>query len=125
MNRLTLENIRPSDFYRMERNYEQAAEDRESRRLELMSTTCTRCNGTGFLNIDQVPDAIRKTFDASGQHSVVLAWVEANENHDVSICDCCGNGDVWYGEPGEHYNANDPRGQYGPYAYNGGLCECN
>ena len=30
MNRLTLENIRPSDFYRMERNYEGIAEDRES-----------------------------------------------------------------------------------------------
>jgi len=30
MNRLDLERIRPSDFYRMERNFEGIAEDRES-----------------------------------------------------------------------------------------------
>lgn len=30
MNRLALENIRPSDFYRLERNYEGVLEDRES-----------------------------------------------------------------------------------------------
>jgi hypothetical protein len=34
MSRLTLENIRPSDFYRLQGNFEQAAEDRESRRRE-------------------------------------------------------------------------------------------
>jgi len=26
------------------------------------------------------------------------------EGHDVQVCDCCGDGDGWYGIPGEHYN---------------------
>ena len=34
MNRLDLERIRPSDFYRMERNFEGIAEDRESRKRD-------------------------------------------------------------------------------------------
>jgi len=34
MNRLTLENIRPSDFYRLERDYEGVVEDWESRKRE-------------------------------------------------------------------------------------------
>ena len=45
--------------------------------------------------------------------------------HDIKICDCCGDGEGWYGIPGEHYNDEDPIGNYGPYAYNGGLCECH
>ena len=81
---------------------------------------CTRCDGTGFLNIFQVPNDV---FD-KGTESV-LEWIKNNENHDVTICDCCGNGEEWYGEPGEHYGSNDPIGNDGPYGYNGGLCECH
>lgn len=44
---------------------------------------------------------------------------------DASVCDCCGDGVEWYGEPGEHYNVDDPRGTQGPYADNGGLCQCH
>lgn len=85
-----------------------------------MSTPCTRCEGTGFLNTRQIvgpvdledPDAIAR-------------WVEDNENHDVTVCDCCGDGEEWYGTPGEHYNAEDPSGPFGPYGSNGGLCECH
>ena len=47
------------------------------------------------------------------------------EDHDVAICDCCGDGRVWHGNRGEHYGPEDPQGHDGPYAYNGGLCECN
>jgi len=90
-----------------------------------MSLTCTRCDGTGFLNIDQVDDYHLKLFDASGNEGIILDWIKDNKDHDVQVCDCCGNGEVWYGIRGEHYNHEDPRGQYGPYAYNGGLCECN
>jgi len=81
---------------------------------------CTRCEGTGFLNIDQLPDKI----DGYDQDAV-LKWVRANNGHDICVCDCCGDGESWYGVPGEHYNEDDPRGHNGPYAYNGGLCECN
>jgi len=90
-------------------------------------TTCTRCGGTGFLNIDQVDDYILKLFDASRNTGIILDWMKDNPTptNDVQVCDCCGNGEVWYGTPGEHYNRDDPRGNYGPYAYNGGLCECN
>lgn len=79
---------------------------------------CTRCEGTGFLNFEQVPDELR------GDTDKVLEWIADIESqkdslggcschisppcsycmlcHDVSICDCCGDGDGWYGEPGEH-----------------------
>ncbi len=83
---------------------------------------CTRCQGTGFLNIEQVPQEIQgKSPDE------ILAWVKGwNEPNDISVCDCCGDGEgAWYGVPGEHYSADDPRGSEGPYAYNGGLCECH
>ena len=84
---------------------------------------CTRCEGTGFLNISQVPESEIKHDD---YHNSVLLWMlSQTEPHDVSVCDCCGNGDEWYGTPGEHYSRYDPVGRNGPYDYNGGLCECN
>ena len=82
--------------------------------------TCTRCEGTGFLNTHQLPDSI-DGYDTDA----VLKWMKENEDHDVQICDCCGDGEGWYGTPGEHYGPEDPPGSNGPYAYNGGLCECN
>lgn len=105
---------------------------------------CNRCDGTGFLNFDQVPTALVQMDDPYE----VLDWIEdtkANRErlgcschlsapcyvcheltHDVQVCDCCGNGqDSWHGEPGEHYNHDDPEGMHGPYGYNGGFCECH
>lgn len=85
-----------------------------------MSTTCTRCDSTGFLNIEQVPaEVINSGADA------VLEWMKTTETHDVQVCDCCGDGEGWYGTPGEHYTSEDPSGKHGPYSYNGGLCECH
>ena len=83
--------------------------------------TCTRCDGTGFLNVDQLPD------DVDGHDpQQVGKWLETEtSDHDVQLCDCGGDGDSWYGEPGSHYGVDDPMGNTGPYAYNGGLCECN
>lgn len=85
-----------------------------------MSTTCTRCESTGFLNTDQLPEA-----EQGLDHEGILKWIVGNSDHDVQVCDCCGDGDGWHGVPGEHYNSLDPRGSSGPYDYNGGLCECN
>lgn len=83
--------------------------------------TCTRCEGTGFLNFEQLPEHVRER-DNKG----ILRWMyTTDEDHDVKVCDCCGDGADWYGEPGQHYTAQDPRGAAGPYAYNGGLAECN
>ena len=80
---------------------------------------CTRCQGTGFLNIEQVPEeVVQQGID------VIQKWMATNES-DVAICDCCGDGSGWYGEPGQHYTSQDPVGRNGPYAYNGGLCECH
>ncbi len=60
---------------------------------------CTRCEGTGFLNVHQLPDSIDVTLLEE-----VLLWIEqAPEQHDVQVCDCCGDGESWYGEAGEHY----------------------
>ena len=83
-----------------------------------MSLTCTRCRGTGFLNVEQCPIK-------SSDVQKVLAWMKSNDGHDVVICDCCGDGEGWYGEPGAHYGQEDPPGKCGPYAGNGGLCKCH
>ena len=107
-----------------------------------MSQCCIPCEGSGFLNIDQVPDDVDKS-----SVDAVLAWmIESKarleessgcschlhapcsfcvESHDVAVCECCGDGDGWYGTPGEHYNADDQPGPNGPYASNGGLCKCH
>ena len=104
---------------------------RRDRRLTLtdllgrMMTTCTRCEGTGFLNLHQIPDAILAAMD-SDFRELVPKWIaDQTEPHDVQVCDCCGDGEEWYGEPGQHYGADDPPGQSGPYASNGGLCQCH
>ncbi len=102
---------------------------------------CTRCQGTGFLNIEQVPEAV-----VDKGTEAIREWLD-NINakierldcschlnppcgrcellHDVQVCDCCGDGEEWYGMPGEHYNREDPSGKNGPYASNGGLCRCH
>jgi hypothetical protein len=90
-----------------------------------MATTCTRCENTGFLNLNQVDEGILKVFDGTGDLQVILDWIERHDDHDVQVCDCCGDGEGWYGVPGEHYNNEDPAGRNGPYAYNGGLCKCH
>lgn len=90
-----------------------------------MATNCTRCEGTGFINLHQIPDSELTAMD-SDLVSLVQKWIkEQTEPHDVSVCDCCGDGVEWYGIPGEHYNADDPQGDRGPYCNNGGLCQCH
>lgn len=84
-----------------------------------MAINCTRCQGSGFLNLEQCP------LPDGTDCGEVLAWIVANTDHDVRVCDCCGDGEGWYGEPGSHYTSQDPIGRNGPYAYNGGLCECH
>lgn len=83
-------------------------------------TICTRCGGSGFLNIEQVDESVDLD-----DIEAILMWIKAHNDHDVSVCDCCGDGEEWYGTPGEHYGPDDPPGQGGPYEYNGGLCECH
>jgi hypothetical protein len=87
--------------------------------------TCTRCKNTGFLNTQQLPADRGMHVTAKSERDWVLKWIEGHEGHDVQVCDCCGDGEEWYGEPGEHYGPDDPPGPDGPYEYNGGLCECN
>lgn len=81
---------------------------------------CTRCQQTGFLNNEQLPDGLLdQGCDA------VLKWIAEHPDTDAQVCDCCGDGDAWYGEPGHHYTSDDPPGPGGPYSYNGGLCKCH
>ena len=101
---------------------------------------CTHCEGTGFLNADQIPEWVAEDAES------ILEWLETSllerdeggcschisspcgyciNFHDVEECDCCGDGEGWYGEPGQHYGPDDPRGDKGPYAANGGLCQCH
>lgn len=89
-----------------------------------MATPCTRCENSGFLNLHQIPDVEMVAID--GDIEKIQAWIKTQtEPHDVRVCDCCGDGEGWYGEPGSHYTNADPPGHNGPYAYNGGLCECH
>lgn len=79
---------------------------------------CTRCDGTGFINWDdRAPDGLSAP--------VTALWLIYNQDTDMQVCDCCGDGHEWYGEPGSHYSSDDPPGPHGPYVYNGGLCECH
>ncbi len=80
---------------------------------------CTRCDGTGFLNLHQIPDSELYYLDSP---EAIAEWMERNQDNDVQVCDCCGNGESHYGTPGEHDSRD--YGQSGPYAYNGGLPEC-
>lgn len=91
-----------------------------------MRTYCTRCESTGFLNIHQLSEEKSAELDLLGAQEFLnknTDIIESEEN-DIQVCDCCGDGEGWYGIPGEHYNSDDPPGKSGPYAYNGGLCEC-
>jgi hypothetical protein len=86
-----------------------------------MTTTCTRCESSGFLNLHQAPDGL-----CDSGVDEVLKWIsEETEPHDVQVCDCCGDGTGWHGTPGEHYGPDDPAGAGGPYEGNGGLCHCH
>lgn len=82
--------------------------------------TCTRCGGTGFINLEYVPE-----LETVQGWEKTLEWINANPGTDASVCDCCGDGEAWFGEPGNHYSPLDPIGKDGPYSYNGGLCECH
>ena len=87
---------------------------------------CTRCEGTGFLNLEQVDDETLDRFDKTGDHQIILDWIADRQRrmaeaggcschicppchfctdlqHDVSVCDCCGDGENWHGTPGEHH----------------------
>ena len=89
---------------------------------------CTRCDGTGFLNV--LGDRLNRMLEGRG-HAGFLTYVQNSretdpETEDVSVCDCCGDGEEdWHGTPGEHYGLVDPMGAAGPYVYNGGRCECH
>lgn len=88
---------------------------------------CTRCDGMGFLNIDQLPPEVleqgsREAEAGDPSCPAILLWISANEGHDVQVCDCCGDGEDWHGEPGEHDESSYGAG--GPYGYNGGVPEC-
>lgn len=88
---------------------------------------CTRCSGTGFINLEQVDEKTLREFDSSGDEGVILDWINRRDDgacycsatprppcswcesrHDVSVCDCCGDGEYWYGECGQHnYHCKD------------------
>ena len=88
---------------------------------------CTRCETTGFLNLHQLTDEQTAAAEsADDYHQHILAAHCGDDELDVCVCDCCGDGDEgWHGLPGEHYSSDDPSGPNGPYAGNGGLCHCH
>ena len=75
---------------------------------------CSKCDGTGFLGLGE-------PVGRPGNRLVDIL----KSSPGARICDCCGDGETWYGIAGQHYGPEDPMGAHGPYAYNGGLCECH
>ena len=73
---------------------------------------CNRCEGTGFLNLHLVDYATQERFGATGDVGVILRWITENSSRDVALCDCCSDGNDWYGEPGQH-NPNNPQDPMG------------
>ena len=91
-----------------------------------MPVPCNTCKSTGFINLEQVDYDTLNSFLYYNDEQIILNWMQnQTKPHDVAICNCCGDGVSWYGVRGEHYNDDDPQGPDGPYAYNGGLCECH
>lgn len=121
---LAIELIKSASAYKL-RDAGRLVEIRYLERIKKdMPINCTRCQNTGFINLDQIPEGELSKMDYD-LVATVPEWIKAHNEHDVSVCDCCGNGDEWYGMPGYHYNRDDPPGKDGHYGYNGGLCECH
>jgi len=80
---------------------------------------CNQCQGTGFLNADD------PMFDGMSPREIREFIIRCCRHEENDVCNCCGDGCDWYGTPGYHYGIYDPPGERGPYAYNGGLCECD
>ena len=49
-----------------------------------------------------LPDSILNNEEMEAQD--ILDWINANQHYaqldDVTVCDCCGDGEGWYGTPG-------------------------
>ncbi len=88
---------------------------------------CNACQGTGFHNLHQLDDdQLIAAGAAEDFHEHVVATHCEDDESDVCVCDCCGDGiDSWHGTPGQHYGDEDPRGADGPYADNEGVCQCH
>ena len=86
--------------------------------------TCTVCEN-GFVNLHQIPESACEAISNSDDPiQGFLDWIENNDEHDVAVCHCCGNGENdWHSEPGVHDESTFGVG--GPYEYNGGLPLCN
>jgi hypothetical protein len=85
-------------------------------------STCTHCESTGFLNLHLVDDATLREFDETGDHELILRWIDDQVGGtDVKVCDCCGDGVDWHAVRGRHWGGEDSSA----YAYNGGLPECS
>jgi hypothetical protein len=82
---------------------------------------CTKCDGFGFWNYQDLPDDMLKALD-DGKLETIIDWLKNNHDCAAAVCDCCGDGEGWYGEPGLHRDCE--YGKNGPYAYNGGLPKC-
>ncbi len=51
-----------------------------------MPITCTKCDGTGFINLHQIPeDELSKLDD--DLVGMVPSWIGHNPDTDVSVCD--------------------------------------
>lgn len=71
--------------------------------------TCNPCEGTGFQNTHQIPGDYLGFLTPTLEG--IQCWILAQtEPHDVQVCDCCGDGETWWNEPGHHHEGDDMGG---------------
>ena len=73
---------------------------------------CARCKQFGFIHLPFENKSFRRMLERHYAcldtfHHIVCEWLYPRRN--IHICDCCGDGDSWYYEPGIHYTTGDCR----------------
>jgi hypothetical protein len=46
--------------------------------------------------------------NAKDPQKFLLRWLDHNTDNDVQVCDCCGDGESWYCEAGQHDRCIQP-----------------
>lgn len=73
---------------------------------------CARCRQFGFLNLPFRNESFRRMLDrhhadCQSFHAIVSEWLFPRSG--IRMCDCCGDGEDWYFEPGIHCTVGDCR----------------
>jgi hypothetical protein len=73
---------------------------------------CAQCKQFGFLNLPFESRRFRRMLERRHTswdtfHNIVYEWIYPRSP--IEVCDCCGDGEEWYFEPGIHYTTGECR----------------